>query len=273
MIIDSQMVTRFAPSPTGHLHLGHVANAIFVWGIARNAGGRVVLRIEDHDRIRCRPEYENTILEDLAWLGFQPDEGVYPVIRQSDRVAVYAAALEQLRRTHHVYACDCSRKRIASEQYDGFCRTRGLAERPGVGLRVQMNDGDDLLLRDRDGNWTYHFAVTVDDMEQQITHIIRGEDLKSSTERQLQLRSMLGVERVPTYVHHPLILKATGEKLSKRAADSGVRDLRHRGVTPEVVIGRAAAAVRLIDREQAIAAREVDQLFRQFASEVRPDGG
>src|SRR6266850_1773949 len=142
--------TRFAPSPTGHLHLGHVVNAIYVWGMARAAGGRVLLRMEDHDRIRCRPEYEASILEDLAWLGFEPDEGLHPVVRQMDRLHVFEEALERPRAAHHVYACDCSRKRIAGERYDGRCRDRGLREAPGRGLRVRIDAGaerfDDLAL-------------------------------------------------------------------------------------------------------------------------------
>ena len=255
------MLTRYAPSPTGHLHLGHVVNAIYVWGLARAAGGRVLLRMEDHDRIRCRPEYEASILEDLAWLGFVPDEGLHPLLRQSDRDAVYREALERLRHTHHVYACDCSRKRIAGEHYDGFCRTRGLTDGPGRGLRVQMDDGGDLLLRDRDGNWTYHFAVTVDDVQQRITHIIRGEDLLSSTERQLRLRRMLGVAAAPDYMHHPLVLKPNGEKLSKSAGDTGVRELRRAGLTPADVIGRAAAAVGLISAARPVAANDAAAFF------------
>ena len=256
------MLTRYAPSPTGHLHLGHVVNAIYVWGLAGAAGGRVLLRMEDHDRIRCRPEYEASILDDLAWLGFTPDEGLHPLVRQSDRNDIYRDALERLRRTHHVYVCDCSRKRIAGEQYDGFCRSRGLVEGPGCGLRVQMDDGGDLLLRDRDRNWTYHFAVTVDDIDQRITHIIRGDDLLPSTVRQLQLRRMLGAAASPAYVHHPLVLKPNGEKLSKSAGDTGVRELRYAGVSAADVIGRAAAAVGLIDRVRSIAARDVRTLFR-----------
>lgn len=255
------MRTRYAPSPTGHLHLGHVANAVYAWGIARKNGGRVLLRMEDHDRIRCRPGYEASILDDLDWLGFEADEGRHPLMRQSDRDAVYRAALDRLRRTHHVYACDCSRKRIPGEHYDGYCRTRALAEVPGRGLRVQMDEGGDLLLRDRDGNWTYHFAVVVDDIDQRITHIIRGEDLRSSTERQLRLRRMLGDEQVPTYVHHPLILKPNGEKLSKSAGDTGVRELRQAGKTAAGVIGWAAAAVHLIDTPRPIAASDVAGLF------------
>lgn len=255
------MLTRYAPSPTGHLHLGHVANAIYVWGLARRLSGRVLLRMEDHDRIRCRPEYEASILDDLRWLGFEPDEGLDPLIRQSDRDEIYRQALEHLRRTHHVYACDCSRKRIAGEHYDGHCRTRGLIESVGRGVRVQMDTGGDLLLRDRDGNWTYHLAVVVDDIQQAITHVIRGEDLLPSMERQLRLRQMFGADGTPAYVHHPLILKPNGEKLSKSAGDTGVRELRQAGLNATDVIGRAAAAVGLLARPQAIAASDVKELF------------
>ena len=261
-------LTRFAPAPTGWLHLGHVLNACCVWNSARELGCRVLLRIEDHDRIRCRKEYETGILDDLDWLGFVPD--VYPTAsfragtcagRQSDREAVYRDAVRILMDRRLVYACDCSRKRIASGHYDGFCRTRGLAEGPGRGIRVQMAEEGDELLRDRDGNWTYQFAVTVDDLEQRITHVIRGQDLAPSTERQLRLRRMLGATEAPTYVHHPLVLKPGGEKLSKSAADSGVRELRRAGVSAPDVIGRAAAAVGLTGAARPIAASDVVKLF------------
>jgi glutamyl-tRNA synthetase/glutamyl-Q tRNA(Asp) synthetase len=262
------MVTRFAPSPTGYLHLGHVVNAIYVWGMARAAAGRVLLRIEDHDRIRSRPEYEAAILEDLAWLGFEPDEGLRPLVRQSDRYRLYEAALAQLRRSHRVYACDCSRKRIAGDRYDGFCRDRGLDERPDVGLRVQMDDGGDLLLRDRDGNWTYQFAVTVDDLQQRITQVIRGEDLRSSTDRQVRLRGMLGATDAPVFVHHALLVNADGQKLSKSNADTGVRELRAAGMPAREVIGRAAAAVGLLDSPRALAAHDV--IFAAAAAGEEP---
>ena len=277
------MLTRYAPSPTGHLHLGHVVNAIYVWGLAGAAGGRVLLRIEDHDRIRCRPEYESSILEDLEWLGFEPDEGLRPLVRQSDRDALYRDALDRLRRTSHVYACECSRKHLAGERYDGFCRERRLTEARGRGLRVRFAEGierfddlhigaveqeparqcGDLLVRDRDGNWTYQFAVTVDDMTQGVTDIIRGEDLISSTGRQLRLRRMLGGTETPRFFHHPLILKPGGEKLSKSASDSGVRELRQAGLSPAEVIGRAAATVGLIDRPEPLAARDIAGVFRE----------
>jgi glutamyl/glutaminyl-tRNA synthetase len=276
------MLTRYAPSPTGHLHLGHVVNAIYVWGLARMVGGRVLLRMEDHDRIRCKAAYESSILEDLAWLGFEPDEGLHPLLRQSDRVDLYRDAFERLCRTHQVYACDCSRKHIAGERYDGFCRDRRLTHASGRGLRVRIDEGvetfedrllgaieqeparqcGDLLLRDRDGNWTYQFAVTVDDMMQGITDVIRGEDLASSTGRQLRLRQMLGGEGRPRFAHHPLIRNPGGKKLSKSAADTGIRELRQSGLTPEEAIGRAAAAVGLIGQFTPVAAHRVADLFK-----------
>jgi glutamyl-tRNA synthetase/glutamyl-Q tRNA(Asp) synthetase len=257
--------------------------------MARAAGGRVLLRMEDHDRIRCRPEYEASILEDLEWLGFEPDGGLHPLVRQSDRDSVYREALDRLRSTHHIYACECSRKHIAGERYDGYCRERGLDDRPGRGLRVRMDAGvervddlllgtieqtpaqqcGDLLLRDRDGHWTYQFAVTVDDMAQGITDVIRGEDLAASTGRQLRLRRMLGRLDRPRFAHHPLILKSSGEKLSKSAADTGVKELRRAGVSPEEAIGRAAAAVGLIDQVKSVAARDVAGLFKTLTSEAR----
>jgi glutamyl/glutaminyl-tRNA synthetase len=148
-------LTRFGPSPTGYLHLGHVANAIFVWGIARTLGGRVLLRIEDHDRGRCRPEYEAAILEELEWLGLAPDIGPGgsskpSPYRQSDSEADYAAALRRLSSTAQVYACECSRRTIARElgdvesretPYPGRCRGRGLPPGPGRGMRLRLEPG------------------------------------------------------------------------------------------------------------------------------------
>jgi glutamyl-tRNA synthetase/glutamyl-Q tRNA(Asp) synthetase len=280
--------TRFAPSPTGYLHLGHVVNAIYVWGIARRFDGRVLLRVEDHDRIRCRPEYERALLDDLDWLGFSPDAGREPLVRQSDAYDAYEDALAYLRRHYHVYACACSRTALrdrqgagAVERYDGYCRDRSIPEGPGTGLRVVLDGGEeswrdlrlgpmaqvpaeqcgDLLLRDRDGNWTYQFAATVDDYRQQITLVIRGEDLISSTGRQLRLARMLGRTAGPEFLHHPLVLKPSGEKLSKSDGDVGVRELRARGVTASAVIGRAANAVALNSSAGEIAANAVARLF------------
>jgi glutamyl-tRNA synthetase/glutamyl-Q tRNA(Asp) synthetase len=280
-MIDGRVVTRFAPSPTGFLHLGHVVHAMYVWGVARALGGHVVMRIEDHDRIRSRPEYESALVEDLAWLGFEPDSGASPRLRQSDTPAVYEEALARLRRTHHVYACECSRKEIGGDRYGGRCRDRRLRDAPGLGLRVEIGrhvesfeDGllgpqeqtpadqcGDLLVRDRDGQWTYQFAVTVDDLRQGISLVIRGADLTSSTGRQIALARMLGRVRAPVFLHHPLIRDDSGNKLSKSASDTGVRELRAAGVDAAGVIGRAAFLVGLVDRPRPVPAHEVPLHF------------
>ena len=256
-------LTRFAPSPTGYLHLGHVVNAIYVWGVARALGGRVVLRIEDHDRVRCRAPYEAALLEDLDWLGFVPDEGRHPPDRQSDRLTGFADALARLARDGRVYACDCSRKRVGSRPYDGRCRDRGLPRDPRRGLRVRLDNepSGDILVRDRDGHWTYQFAVTVDDLCQGITLVVRGQDLADSTGRQLALAGLLGRQTPPAFLHHPLIVDPTGRKLSKSAHDTGVRELRAAGLAPSAVVGLAAAAVGLIEAPAPIPAGSVAVLF------------
>ena len=295
------MISRFAPSPTGYLHLGHVVNAIYVWGLARATGGGVLLRIEDHDRVRSRNIFERAILEDLAWLGFVPDDGLHPVRRQSENDAAYSAALVRLQTTHRVYVCTCSRKEIArlrssdrtgasasqgGEWYPGTCRHRRLMPGDivpdGAGIRVEL-DGrpepfddlalghveqtpaeqcGDLLLRDRDGNWTYQFAVTVDDMNDAVDLVVRGLDLLSSTGRQIKLARMLGRASPPAFYHHPLIIKPDGEKLSKASGDTGVRELRAAGEGSAAVIGRAAAAVGLINAAGPVDAAASGRLIR-----------
>jgi glutamyl-tRNA synthetase/glutamyl-Q tRNA(Asp) synthetase len=268
------MLTRFAPAPTGWLHLGHVLNAHYVWTAARAREGHVLLRIEDHDRERSRPEYERGILDDLDWLGFRPD--VFPTGcfraghcdgRQSDREAVYRDAVEILAARGLVFACDCSRADVAQRarsglpelRYAGRCRGRDLPLVDGYGWRVRMDPGvetfddelvgqqaqdpsaqcGDLLIRDRLGNWTYQFAVTVDDWTQQIDLVVRGVDLLSSTGRQLRLARLLGRDRPPVFRHHALIMKTPDQKLSKSDGDTGVRELRAKGWTREQVLETA----------------------------------
>jgi glutamyl-tRNA synthetase/glutamyl-Q tRNA(Asp) synthetase len=296
--LPSAPLTRFAPSPTGYLHLGHVANAIYVWGIARSLGGRVLLRLEDHDRGRCRRDYEAALLEDLAWLGLEPDQGRpeelragTSIWRQSDCGDIYASALNRLAQEASVFFCDCSRKDIAVDggevmneetRYPGRCRDRGLAPAAGRGVRVRIEPGEecfvdgrlgeqrqqpaeqcgDLLLRDRVGNWSYQFAVVVDDLRHGVDLVIRGEDLLGSTGRQLRLGRLLGRASPPVFIHHPLIRKPSGEKLSKAAADTGVRVLREQGATPASVLGRAAWLTGLTDRLRDLAAEELPALFR-----------
>jgi glutamyl-tRNA synthetase/glutamyl-Q tRNA(Asp) synthetase len=283
-----QPVTRFAPAPTGYLHLGHLVNAIHVWGLARARGGRVLLRIEDHDRQRCRPEFVAALLEDLAWLGFEPDA---PSEQQSDHSARYEAALEVLRQGGHLlYACDCSRKDLAREgadvpdretPYNGRCRERGLVMAPGRGLRLALAPGEesftdlilgsqrqdpsrqcgDLLLRDRLGNWTYQFAVVVDDLVDGVDLVIRGEDLLQSTGRQIRLASLLGRTVPPRYAHHTLIRHPGGEKLSKANRDTSVRELRAAGHSAADLLGRAAAMSGLSPTPAPLSVKELPSLF------------
>jgi glutamyl/glutaminyl-tRNA synthetase len=250
------VLTRFAPAPTGYLHLGHVANALHVWETARSRGGRVLLRIEDHDRQRSRRAFEAAILEDLAWLGFVHDGAL---VRQSERDTIYREAIRPLLDRGLVFGCTCSRTDFDGERYPGTCRDRGIAPVDGVGWRVRIDLGverfvdqlvglqeqdpseqcGDLLIRDRLDNWTYQFAVTVDDYLQDITDVIRGADLLASTGRQLRLARLLGRPSPPRFWHHPLIMKSPTQKLSKSDGDSGVRDLRAAGSTAEQVLAKA----------------------------------
>jgi glutamyl-tRNA synthetase/glutamyl-Q tRNA(Asp) synthetase len=281
------VVTRFAPAPTGFLHLGHVLNAIYVWGIAGARGGRVLLRIEDHDRQRSRPHFERAILDDLEWLGFRADA---PWVRQSDRSPIYERALADLRSRGLTYACDCSRREIVAAggskagelRYPGTCASRRIEERQGVGVRIRLSPGverfedgchglqeqapaeqcGDLLARDREGNWTYQFAATVDDFEQGVSLVIRGDDLLASTGRQIQLARLLGRRRPPAFLHHRLIMKTPSQKLSKSDRDTGIRELRDRGASPSELIGRAALLGGVIPIERPVSAADVGELFR-----------
>jgi glutamyl-Q tRNA(Asp) synthetase len=257
-------VTRFAPAPTGWLHLGHVVNALHVWGIARERGARVILRLEDHDRTRCREEYAGGILEDLDWLGFVPDS-VAPRQSSAERTTRYAAALAQLEAAGLAYACECSRRDIAMDvpgrfggetPYPGRCRTRGVAPASTLARRVRMNAGSesftderlgprtdspadqcgDVLIRDRLGNWTYQFAVVVDDLDQGVDLIVRGEDLLASTARQIRLARLLGRATPPVFHHHALITHPDGSKLSKSSGDTGIRELRRAGKTAAEIL-------------------------------------
>ncbi|HEY4188949.1 MAG TPA: glutamate--tRNA ligase family protein [Candidatus Limnocylindrales bacterium] len=271
-------VTRFAPAPTGDLHLGHLVNALYTWGIARATGGRVVLRIEDHDRQRSRAAFEATLLDDLERLGLVPGEPAIATFRagpttfrQSDAGAEYQVALAWLRdSTGTVYACRCSRATYSAYAGQrgrtwhgmgcpGGCREKALPEDEGTSLRVAVGAGSerwldllagpvadepaasgDLLVRDRHGNWTYPFCVVVDDMRQGIDLVIRGRDLLDATPVQLRLARLLGRETPPLFLHHPLVRRATGQKLSKSEGDTSVRSLLDAGRTPAQLFGLAA---------------------------------
>ena len=276
----TQIVTRFAPAPTGYLHLGHVLNAIHVWEIARASGpdARVLLRIEDHDRSRCRPEFEAALLEDLAWLGFAADGAP---VRQSTRSAEYERALAGLRDLGLTYACECSRTDVGAGRYPGTCRDKQQPETPGCGIRVRLDatverfddlrlgaqeqrpyeQCGDVLVRDRHGNWTYQFAVVVDDWLQEVNLVIRGEDLLDSTGRQIQLARMLGRPQPPVFLHHELLMKSPTQKLSKSDGDTGVRDLRARGWSAEQVLAAAREHYR---------ARQYSSSIASISSSLKP---
>jgi glutamyl-tRNA synthetase/glutamyl-Q tRNA(Asp) synthetase len=282
------MRTRFAPAPTGYLHLGHVANAIHVWGLARLRDGEVLLRIEDHDRQRCRRAFERALLDDLDWLGFRPDIHSTDVFRrgscdgrQSDRDHVYHAALAPLVERGLVYACDCSRRQLESPAYPGTCRNRRLPLNDGLGWRLRLDEGDetfvdgrlgslrqrpaeqcgDLLVRDRHGNWTYQWSVVTDDVHQGITCVVRGEDLLESTGRQISVARLLGRLTPPSCLHHPLVMKSPTEKLSKSDGGTGIRELREGGWTPAQVIGLAASRVGLQRDPVPVTADDVCRFF------------
>jgi glutamyl-tRNA synthetase/glutamyl-Q tRNA(Asp) synthetase len=283
--------TRFAPAPTGFLHLGHAINAIRVWGLARAFGGRVILRIEDHDRTRCRPEYETALFEDLDWLGFAPDDDLpEPCSRQSDREAVHGRALAALAARGLVYPCRCTRREIESAgepgseelRYPGTCRDRAVPPdstpmrrirlerdevrfddlRLGSQVQIPAEQCGDLLARDRDRCWTYQFAVTVDDLEQEIDLVVRGEDLLASTGRQIQLARLLGRSEPPRFLHHGLLRRPDGTKLSKANRDEGLRDLRKAGASPRRVLGLAAASAGLVDAAREISIDELVEVVR-----------
>jgi len=254
------VVTRFAPSPTGYLHLGHVRNALEVWNFAREHGGTVLLRIEDHDKQRCKPEYEAAIREDLEWLGLHADK---EVPRQSERGAIYREALAPLISQGLIYGCSCSRNEIINYHYSGKCRNLSIGLRDDVVWRVRMDPGvevfedlrmgpqaqdpsaqaGDFPVRDRLGNWTYQWAATIDDFLQGVTHVIRGEDLLDSTGRQIRLARLAGRAEPAAFLHHSLIMQSPGRKLSKSDGATGIRELRRAGLTREEVLLR----VRKID--------------------------
>jgi glutamyl-Q tRNA(Asp) synthetase len=263
-----QPVFRFAPSPNGELHLGHAYSALFTERAARTVGGLFLLRIEDIDWTRCRPEFANRIFEDLAWLGLRWPE---PVRFQSRHLDDYAAALNRLRGEGLLYPCFCSRKDIASAAgafdpdgnalYTGACRKLSAGEvderiAKGVpfSLRLAMDKAcrkastllfvdeetgevaadpyrwGDVVLARKDIGTSYHLSVVVDDAIQSVTHVTRGRDLYEATHIHRLLQALLGLP-TPHYHHHALVTTSLGRKLAKSFSDPSLRMLRNSGVT------------------------------------------
>ena len=253
--------TRFAPSPTGMLHIGGVRTALFCWLYARRHGGTFILRIEDTDRERSTPEAVNAILEGMQWLGLDHDEGPF---YQTQRMERYGEVIQQFLRAGQAYHCYCSREELdemragqmarkEKPRYDGRCRHRA-APVPGVDPVVRfrnpetgsvvVNDVvhgpitfdsgelDDLIIARSDGTPTYNFCVVVDDYDMKVTHVIRGDDHINNTPRQINMLRALGVEP-PLYAHVPMILGPDGAKLSKRHGAVSVLQYRDDGFLPE----------------------------------------
>lgn len=299
MLNGRPAVTRFAPSPTGYLHMGHLVNALYVWGIARALGGKVILRLEDHDRNRCKAAYETAILDDLDRLGLLPDVGTTSELRagasdfrQSDCGAHYERQLQALAEKGLVYGCSCSRRALRARlgdippgelRYDGHCRDRGLPPGDGQAIRLRLPEGtvvfDDLLagpqaqapaqqcgdmvLRDNKGNWSYQFCVTVDDVRHGVQLVIRGLDIIESTGRQVLLANLLGAENIPVHVHHGLLMAEPGKKLSKHNHAPAIRDMMNAGESPEEILGRAASMCGLLEVQRPLSAAELAELFLQ----------
>jgi len=258
-----KIVTRFAPSPTGHLHIGGGRTAIFCWLLARHFGGEFRLRIEDTDATRSRQEYTDSILASMKWLGLDWDgELTY----QSKRLDIYNAYIDRLLETGHAYWCDCSPEEVEAmreearakgekPRYNGKCRERGLAAGPGRVVRLRVPDEgrivfddmvkgpiavdvselDDMILRRTDGMPTYNLAVVVDDHDMGVTHVVRGDDHVSNTPKQILLYQALGFE-VPTFGHVPMICGPDHQKLSKRHGARAVIEYEQDGLLPQALV-------------------------------------
>jgi glutamyl-tRNA synthetase len=255
--------TRFAPSPTGYLHVGGARTALFSWLHARKHGGAFVLRIEDTDLERSTAESVNAILEGMTWLGLEYDEGPF---YQTDRFERYNAVIDQLMDKGLAYRCDCSRERIDAlreealkdkrkPRYDAHCRERQVDpakphvirfRNPDSGLvvvddmvrgRVTFDNAelDDLIIRRSDGSPTYNLTVIVDDSDMGITHVIRGDDHLNNTPRQINMLTALGLEP-PHYAHLPMILGDDGARLSKRHGAVSVMQYMQDGFLPEALL-------------------------------------
>ena len=260
--MQKSVVTRFAPSPTGHLHIGGARTAIFNWLFSRHNGGKFILRIEDTDTQRSTEEYTKSILESLRWLGIDWDEGPY---FQTQRLDLYRAYAERLYQSGWAYYCECSPEEVEQRRqeafakglkpkYDGACRDKGLSPAPGRVLRFRCpqtgttvvkdiikgvlsfdnSELDDLVLIRSDGMPTYNFSVIVDDITMGITHVIRGDDHVNNTPKQVLLYQALG-ERIPEFAHVPLILGPDRKRLSKRHGATSVIAYREMGFLPEAL--------------------------------------
>lgn len=259
----SEVITRFAPSPTGLLHIGGARTALFAWFYAKTLNGKCLLRIEDTDKQRSKQEYTDAIIESFSWMGVGFDGDV---VFQSENKANHLKAANDLLSTGNAYHCNCTTERLSqlreeqqklgqNQKYDGKCRNLNLKEQEGVVVRfknpssgkVVFNDVirgeieidnkelDDLILIRSDGSPTYNLSVVVDDKDMKITHVIRGDDHINNTPKQINIFKALGIKE-PAYGHVPMILGEDGKRMSKRHGAVGVKEYELMGVLPKAFL-------------------------------------
>ncbi len=285
-----EVVGRFAPTPSGRMHLGNVFAAMVAWLSVRSQGGKLVLRMEDLDTQRTSPEYAALLRQDLLWLGLDWDEEMQP---QSQRSGIYDQYFQQLREKELLYPCYCTRSQLHSVNaphladgtyvYPGTCRNLSSAQQAAMdrtpAWRVRVPEGiwevedllqghyqedlslacGDFVVRRADGLYVYQLAVTVDDAEAGVTEVVRGVDLLSSAPRQMYLQQVFGFSH-PQYGHVPLLVAPDGRRLSKRDRDLDLGQLR-KHLSAEQLLGRLAFCAGLIDRREAVSARELVDSF------------
>ena len=294
--------TRFAPSPTGYLHVGGARTALFSWLYARHHGGQFVLRIEDTDRERSTDESIQAILAGMDWLGLDYDEAPF---YQTQHFTRYTQVIEQLLDSGHAYKCYCTKERLASlreeqmkqkikPRYDGFCRELPASERPKDEpyvirfknplsgevhfddmvrgpITIANSELDDFIIARSDGTPTYNFTVVVDDADMEITHVIRGDDHINNTPRQINVFHALGLQ-VPIYAHVPMILGSDAKRLSKRHGAVSVMQYQQQGFCPEALLnylvrlGWAHGDKEIFSKEQMIALFSSEGISRSAAS-------
>lgn len=258
------VITRFAPSPTGSLHVGSVRTALFSWLWAKKQAGKFILRIEDTDRERSTQEAVDIIIEGMKWLGLEWDEGPYYQTQRFDR---YKEIIKQLLESKHAYKCYCTKERIEAlreqqmkdkekPRYDGYCRRYPPAHlnepyvvrfrTPEAGsvvfndlvkgrIEIQNSELDDLIIARTDGTPTYNFTVVIDDWDMGVTQVLRGDDHINNTPRQIHIFEALNA-KVPEYGHMPMLLGADSKRLSKRHGASSVLDYREQGILPKALL-------------------------------------
>ncbi|MDR2893588.1 MAG: glutamate--tRNA ligase [Deltaproteobacteria bacterium] len=261
------IVTRFAPSPTGHLHIGGARTAIFSWLLARHCKGKFLLRIEDTDLERSKQEYTDSILASMSWLGLEHDG---EIAYQSKRLDLYSEYVDKLLASGHAYWCECSPEEVEAmreearakgekPRYNGRCRERNLGPGPGRAVRlkaplsgrvafedmvkghiaVDASELDDMVLCRADGAATYNLAVVVDDAEMKVTHVLRGDDHVNNTPKQILIYQALGLP-IPVFGHVPMILGPDRQKLSKRHGAKAVIDYQQDGLLPAGLVNYLA---------------------------------